>query len=143
MLLINQNKVAKATKKCILDNLCNRIDLKKEDNGRIPFGLVARLVESHKNVCPWLTRDAINNELRRRKRVGICSQSTANSTTTSVENVADAEVAVADSDSDTDLQRRVSGGRPVGTTDKQMKKREDALIASKNEIAIVYNIARN
>ena len=44
---------------------------KKEITGRIPHNLIASLVASHKTVCPWVTRDSINNEMRRRRKIGI------------------------------------------------------------------------
>ena len=88
--MLNQAKIAKVTKHKILDDLCNQIDLKKQTiTGRIPYNYVARLVASHSTVCPWLTRDCINNEMRRRKKKGIFHSTLGSATvdTTSVHTV--------------------------------------------------------
>ena len=54
----NQTETAKETKKSIMYNMCDTIDQAKHDNnGRVPFGFVAGLVQSHVAVCPWLSRD--------------------------------------------------------------------------------------
>ena len=66
----NQIEIAKATKQNIVNDLCNTIDLQRQSNeGRVPMGFVVGLLKNHLNVCPWLTRDTLNNELRRRKRL--------------------------------------------------------------------------
>ena len=126
----NQIKIAKATKKSILHDLCNTIDQAKQNNaGRVPFGFVAGLVRSHAAVCPWLSRDALNNEMRHRGKRGslLMISAHANQITTSVINLA---VAIGD---------RKKGGRPSGTTDERKKNDELAVIASKNEICLQYD----
>ena len=91
---LNQDNVVKATKKRILTDLCNRLDLKKQSNKcRIPRNFVSGLIHSHKTVCPWLTRDIINHEMRRRASAGtFYREDTLNPTTTSVEDVSDSTV---------------------------------------------------
>jgi len=125
----NQTEIAKETKKTILYNLCDTIDQAKHDNdGRVPFGFVAGLVRSHVAVCPWLSRDALNNEMRRRKkRSRLLVGTQANQITTSVRGL---QVAMAD---------RKKGGRPFGTTDDRRKNNELAVVASKNEICLQYD----
>ena len=60
----NQIEIAKATKQSIVNDLCNTIDLQRQTNkGRVPRSFVAGLLRSHMTICPWLTRDALNNEL--------------------------------------------------------------------------------
>ena len=67
--MINQNRTAKQTRAIIIADLCNQIDLQKQHiQQRTPKGLITGLVNSHKTVCPWITCDAINYELRRRKQ---------------------------------------------------------------------------
>ena len=69
---VNQDDTAKNLKAKILSDICNQIDLKKQTiDARIPRGYITGLVASHAAVCPWLNRDVINNELRRRKKKGI------------------------------------------------------------------------
>ena len=110
----NSTEIAKITKKAILIDLCDQIDLRKQENkGRVPMGYIAGLVRSHVNACPWLTRDALNNEMRRRKRSGIAllvSPDAASHDTTSVPDVA----AVAPVE-------RKKGGRSGGTTNARKK----------------------
>ena len=87
----NQIEIAKATKKSILYDLCNTINQAKQNNaGRVPFGFVAGLVRSHAAVCPWLSRDALNNEMRRRGERGssLMISAHANQITTGVIDLA-------------------------------------------------------
>ena len=89
--MLNQSRIAKETKHKILDDLCNQIDLKRQTmTGRIPYNYVARLVASHSTICPWLTRDCINNIMRQRKKTGIFSSALGSAIpdTTSVNVVA-------------------------------------------------------
>ena len=131
---LNQDDVVKATKKNVLTDLCNRLDFKKQSNKcQIPHNFVSGLIHSHKTVFPWLTRDTINNELRRRKGAGICSSVQAPLITTGV-----TDVARTDKDSD----ERKKGGRPLGSTDKSLKMKEDAVIATKNEITEMFSNAK-
>ena len=129
MLYENQNEIAKATRKNIVNDLCNTIDLQKQTNkGRVPMGYVAGLIKSHLSVCPWLSRDALNNELRRRKRLGcnLIMSRDANLVTTSVTDIAV-------------TAPRIKGGRPSGTTDVNRKNSEMAIIAAKNEICLQFD----
>ena len=89
----------------MLNELCTIIDLKKKEyNGRILIGFVATLVKSHTVVCHWITRDTINNELRRHKGADISSSVQAPRITTGV-------IDVARTDYNSDNRK---GGRPVG-----------------------------
>ena len=120
----SSTEIAKTTKKAILIDLCDQIDLRKQENkGRAPMGYIAGLVRSHTNVCTWLTRDALNNELRRRKRNGIgllVSIDAASHITTSVPDIAVAAPV-----------ERKKGGRPEGTTDARKKNCEFAVTVAK------------
>ena len=93
-----------------------------------PMGFIVGLIRSHTIVCPWLTRDALNNELRRRKRNGIgllVSTDAASHITTSVTGIAVA--------APVDMKK---GGRPEGTTDARKKNCEFVVTAAKNQICI-------
>ena len=49
----NQIEIAKATKKNIVNDLCNTIDLQRQTNeGRVPMEFVAGLIKSHLSVYP-------------------------------------------------------------------------------------------
>ena len=128
----NSTEIAKSTKKAILNDLCDQIDLRKQENkGRVPMGYITGLVKSHTDVCPWLSRDALNNEMRRRKKSGIfllVSPDAASHVTTSVPDIA----AVAPVE-------RKKGGRPSGTTDARKKNCEFAVTAAKNEICMLFD----
>ena len=66
---INQNENAKQFKQDILQRLCNHIDLKQQHpNKGLPQYYATGLVASHKSVYPWLTRNVIKNEIKRRKK---------------------------------------------------------------------------
>ena len=129
---VNQNDIAQATRKNILKDLCDTINLRIQDNnGRLPMGYMKSMVSNMQVVCPWLTRDVLNNELRRRKRLGIgllVSTDAASYFTTSVPDIAVA--ASVD---------RKKGGRPEGTTDTRKKNCEFAVTAAKNQICMLFN----
>ena len=123
----NQNDIAKATKKSIIGDLCIRIDHeKKANNNRVPMGFIAGLVRSHVAVCPWLSRDSLNNEMRRRASSGnaLIDSVRANQITTSVTDL---------------VVARNTGGRPGGSSDAKKRNVEKVVIAAKNEICEQYN----
>ena len=138
----NAKRLAKAAKDTILTDLCNSIDIKKRENNlsrddRIPRGFVAGLVAGVKPVCPWISRDAINNEYRRRRKNGIFYiEAGASLTTTGAVDIARNTV------SDITLERK-KGGRPVGASNKNKNNLKLAVIASKNEIATLYKAERD
>ena len=84
------------------------------------MGSFAGLIKSHLSVCPWLTRNTLNNELRRRKRLGyhLIPSTDASLGTTSVTDT----VVVAP---------HAKGGRPARTTDVEKKRNEIAIITAK------------
>ena len=126
----NQTDIVKATKQSILDALCNQIDqqITNSTNGKLPYGYVASLVKGHAAVCPWLTRDSINNEMKRRKQKGksLVISTTANQITTSVTDLA------------VIAPERKKGGQPDGTTNLKKKRCEVATSLAKNEICNIF-----
>ena len=125
----NQYEIANRLRSKIISDLCNQIDLKKQTiDARIPRGYISGLIKSHAAVCPWLNRDVINNELRRRKKNGIFDSgyTPAINITTSV-----TDSALVGTDPDLNRTKR---GRPEGTTDENKKRYEYAILSSKNEI---------
>ena len=90
---------------------------------------VANLARYHADVCPWLSLNKLNNEMRKRNRMGnlISSASTSLVTTSVIENGLAAPA------------NREKGGRPLGTTHKKKKSYELAVIAAKNEISERYD----
>lgn len=93
---------------------------------------VAELIKSRLSVCPWLTRNTLNNELRRRKRLGsqlLLSTNTSHDTNSVIDTAAAAPC--------------TKGGMPAGTTDVKKKNSEMAIIAAKNEIFLQYHSDKN
>ena len=132
--MLNQSTIAKVTKHKILDDLCNQIDLKRQTiTGRIPYNYITCLVTSHSTVCPWLTRDCINNLMRRRKKKSIFHSALGSAIpdTTSV-NV------ITPPSTPSIPALRIKGGQPVGTTQKKIKHDELVVLAAKNEITEIF-----
>ena len=126
----NQADIVKATKQGILVALCNQIDQQTNNsvNGKLPYGYVAGLVKGHAAVCPWLTRDSINNEMKCRKQKSkLLVLTTTNLMTTSVTDLA----AVTPGD-------RKRGGRPDGATNLKKRMCEVATSSAKNEICVTF-----
>ena len=125
----SQIEIAKATKQNIVNDLCNTIDLQRQTHeGWAPIGFVAGLIKSHLSVWPWLTRNTLNNELRRCKTLGsqlfLSTDASLGKT-----SVTDTSVATP----------RTKGGRPAGTTNVKKKNSEMAIIAAKKEISLQYH----
>ena len=108
----NQTDIAKETKQSILCNLCDTIDQAKHDNeGRLPFGFVAGLVQSHVAVCPWVSRDALNNEMRRREKSSrLLKRTQPSQITTSVRGL---QVAMADRKKADDHRAQLTSGGKI------------------------------
>jgi len=113
---------------CAIELTC-----KYKKHRHLSYGFVANLVIFHAAVCPWLSRDKLNNTMRKRKRMGnlFLSASTNLITTGVTENAVAAPV------------KRVKGGRPLGTTYITKKNCELAVIAAKNEISERYDTDTN
>ena len=130
----NQNQITKITKQNILNDTYNRIDLQIQKNtGRVPMGFVANLLRYHAAICPWLSCNKFNNEMRKRNRMGnlILSASTSLVTTGVIDNELAAPV------------NREKGGRPLGITHKKKKNGELAVVATKNETSERYDVDKN
>ena len=59
-------RAEKAARRQVLDELCSKIvnEKNRSDNGRIPYGLVSRLVKETTPVCSWINRNVIINHYR-------------------------------------------------------------------------------
>ena len=121
-------------RKAILDDICLRIEeARKDNNGSVPHAFVSSMVQEMGNVCDGtITRDVINYSYKtwvtKRKLI---------STTAILANAHDEEGAIVDVD-----ETRKKGGRPKGSTEAKKKHTTDAIIAAKNEIAILFEKAR-
>ena len=57
-------QIAKETRKVVVAELCKKIYAKKlENNGRVPYGYVAKVIKENCDVAPWLTRDILHCQL--------------------------------------------------------------------------------
>ena len=66
---IEIKQAAKVVNKVVFVELCSQLDkAKQENNGKPPYGFVAKQVKKMQLVCPWLSRDMVMNEYRRRSR---------------------------------------------------------------------------
>ena len=97
------------------------------------MGFVAGLVASHKDVCPWVSRNTVNYELCTWKRLGIYYEYPG--AVLAITSLAD----IARADFDTVIANRAKWGRPAGTTDKRKKSYELSSLAAKNEITEIYD----
>ena len=134
------SNIAKATKKVILSDLCNTIDIKRAEyeanNEILPYGFIAQQIAGVNVICPGLTRHDVNNELRRRKRKEVVCSVTTDITLTGEGNIVPAPVETVDP-----IDRN-KGGRPTGSTKSKRRVCELALLAVKNEIATTYESER-
>ena len=54
----------KKTKIAVLNQLCDKILLeKKNNNDKVPYGYLTKLISESKGLFPWLNRDLINNNM--------------------------------------------------------------------------------
>ena len=145
MIINHVQSFAKKAKDAVLDKLCEQIILSKaNNNGKIPYGLTAKIVKETKSVCPWLTRDHILNRMRSqdKKASSICTAiipfetnvavAAASSICTAIIPV-ETNIVVAAGD-----ELDFLGGRPLGTTNQKRKLDQMALIATRNEISLQY-----
>ena len=110
--------------KTVVDSIANRIEEEAfKNDGKIPYGLVAKEVNDAKTIFPNLqiTRDHINNTLRRRKKN---MQSSLSSIV---------------SPNPTSKPATTKIGRPTGTTDKRKRSECMNVKAAKNEICQIYH----
>ena len=104
----NQKDIARETRNNILNDLYNTINLRRQNNdGRLLMSCIAAVVKDTQAVCPWITCDIINDELRYRKRLGtdLVVSNDADLATTSVTDVAVVQ------------NKRLKGDRPDGMND--------------------------
>ena len=124
------NEAAKVAKSAILSKLFSQIEIVKEaNNGKISYGYVKKQVLATKHFCPWLTWDIIVNEYRRceKKKKPLPLISADASQVVVVEPVASI-VAY-------DPKRK---DRPKGTTTKRKCLFDVSVLASRNEIATLF-----
>ena len=128
-----EKTAVKAARKCILDNICKSIvTAQKNNNGKTPHHFVQDIVNSHTNVCPWVTRHVINKAFSKYKARVILTLEDCNIDTVDL-------IETGDQRTTTILHpnvHRKKGGRPKGATDESKRHNSMCMIAAKNEIAV-------
>ena len=119
--------IARDTKNVILDKLCEQITemTNASKDGKRPYGIISKVLNETRHVCPWLTRHHITNRMR-------CKEKKAASICTAIVPYATNGVMVALKTS------AVVVGRPVGTTEKKRKSDEMTMVSLLNKIALQY-----
>ena len=148
---LRAKQVTKAAKLGVLTELCNQIVQAKAETGRIPYGLVSKLVSESKTTFPWITRNMINNHYRRIQQktpeiAPLPPQEPCDEFENNPSLVSDSSENSEDTKDVTQTQppppimtiQRARGGRAKGDTKDKRKKCADAIIAARNEITMLF-----
>ena len=61
--------ITNETKNIILSKWLTHIkEVTRKNNGKVPYGLVFKVVKDNSDVAPWLTRDILNHHLKKHKK---------------------------------------------------------------------------
>ena len=61
--------ITNETKNIILSKWLTHIkEATRKNNGKVPYGLVSKVVKDNSDVSPWLTRDILNRHLKKHKK---------------------------------------------------------------------------
>ena len=132
---------AQAVKKATLNEMCKAIhQIALENDGKLPYGFMLSFVEENKKSCSWVTRDSLNSAYTRyKKSIVLDPKSNSGQGEISLDGQT-RESSLSDlSDSQTSGQR-TKGGRPVGTTIENKRKREEDIVRMKNDISREHKI---
>ena len=118
--------IAQDTKMVILDKRCEEVSeqTKTRKDGKRPYGIISKILNETRHVCPWVTRHDITNRMRRKEKKAVSIYTAIVPYTTNGEMVVRGPNAV--------------GGRPIGTTKKKRKLDAMAMVSSMNEIALQF-----
>ena len=140
--LTDAQKVVRQNKKACLANLCEVIHKKvTANNGRMPYGYMATFLEENQKTFDWITRDIINSAYTRFKKRRLEKHSDREQPTISEIHL-DAETGnstslsdLSESQQNHEWSYRAKGGRPSGSSNINKRRRNDEIIAMKNDIA--------
>ena len=143
----------KYVKRTIIDQLCIRVWREKvKRSGKVKRGFITNLIGHNTNLCPTLTRDTLNNALRKYNKAGITSETElrvyyAKNRDTDTPFTPDLPTAAPSISTPTIVSpphnsKKFKGGRPKGTTYAQKKNSELAILATYNQIADIYSKER-
>ena len=61
--------ITNKTRNLILSKWLTHIkEASAKNNGKVPYGLVSKVVRDNSDVAPWLTRDILNHHLKKDKQ---------------------------------------------------------------------------
>ena len=62
-------KVARDTQRILLATLCKCIfDVSENNEGKLPYGYMKKIVDENKKQLTWITRDTVNSAYKRYKK---------------------------------------------------------------------------
>jgi hypothetical protein len=153
------SETVKTARKACVAQLCDKAEKARgeSENDKVPYGFIEKLVKDMRDEAPWLTRDHINNELRRhnaRKKqsstISSSSPSLLSSSLSSDSCMADdynsnkmSETSLTSTTNENELAElkeslRAAGGHPQGSTKEQKCLKKLAIKVLKNEVAILF-----
>jgi len=126
-----------------LDHIVQSIfDIRKEHDGKTPHKFVQNIVESHRTLCPWITRHFINKRIAARIDLGNDEPGSEVIDLSEEQR----ELGTVDLASEkitltiqNHIDHRKKGGQPKGSTNERKRTGHLCIIAGKNEIATRYS----
>ena len=113
----------------------------KNNNGKLPYGYMLKFVKENRKISPWITRDIINSAYSRfKKRLLDGPHSDKPEEIEVTDRCMSVHTSLSDlSGSQTSSSRqRSKGGRPVGRSFLNKRKREMKIVAMKNDIVKAF-----
>ena len=134
-------------RKAALETFCKSIhEAAQSNNGKLPYRYMTKFIQENKRTCPWLNRDIINSAFSRYKKKmsnpGTHSEGPTSEILVASKSVQSLKTSISDLTSDsqtsTRIESRTKGGRPVGSSIVNKRKRQEAIVMMKNDIAREY-----
>ena len=134
----NELKIRKAA----IETYCKSIyeASQSSKNGRLPYGFMLKFVQENKKNSSWLTQGMMNSAWKRYKqKLDVQNSERKPSEIYLSKSNSSLGSSISDlSEWQTSNKARSKGGRPVGTTLVNMKKREEQIVMMKNDITREY-----
>ena len=139
----------KIARNVVLNNIIQSIiDSRTENSGKTPHKFVQNIVNCHRKVCPWISRNIINKKLAERIKLDANTMELeAASETSGGTNLSDEQRGFKTVNLQPGLKtltilnpidHRKKGGRPKGSTSERKRLDLLCIVAAKNEIATKY-----
>ena len=138
-------RLARKNKRLVLDNICQCIHEEvKSNNGRMPHGYMRTILEENKSAFEWLTRDIVNSAYCRFKRRVVASNHSDKQPVCEIhldhmqKSSSMSDLSESQQNHSSISSRKNKGGRLLGSTNTSKRKRQDKIIAMKNDIIAEY-----